>query len=87
MSFPHLRLEKVGKAVEEDEGGFVDKSRGPFLLVCQGYSNHACHIQKQDSFTHSSSTAAGKVCVFSNHFKEEEKTLHCNNSGSFPGSC
>lgn len=81
MSFSYLRLKEVGKTVEENEGGFVDKCSGPFFFLCQGYSNHSCHIQKQDGIIHHTNAALGKVSVFNNHFKEEDKTLHCNNSG------
>lgn len=63
MWFPYLRLKEVGKTVEENEGGFVDKCSGPFLFLCQGYSYHSCHIQKQHSIIHLTNTAVGKVSV------------------------
>lgn len=63
MSFPYLRLKEVGKTVEEDERGLVDKCRGPFLFLCQGYSNHACHMQKQGGIIHDINTAVGKASV------------------------
>lgn len=81
--FPYLRLKEVGETVEENEGCFVDKCSEPFLLLCQGYSNHSCHVQKQDAIIRYTRTAVEKVSVFNNHFYEE-KTLNVTTAVMFP---